>query len=176
MMGCSAGDKECLDPEEPAHRVRTTKAFETGRYEVTQAQWQSVMGSNPSFFKGSSLPVESTGWNDVQDSLQKLNAKQDGYRYGCALICWQSPRKTWRTTWADAHLLRRPSLNRHFRGDHVRAAVLRGFRGPDPGNRSTLGRYTGTIRPRLLFGPYNQQLESYTRHPSRRLRHHRGDR
>jgi formylglycine-generating enzyme required for sulfatase activity len=78
MMGCSAGDKECLDPEKPAHRVRITKAFEIGRYEVTQAQWQSVMGSNPSIFKGSNLPVEGVSWNDVQDFLQRLNANQDG--------------------------------------------------------------------------------------------------
>ena len=81
MMGCSAGDTECRDPEQPAHHVRITKAFELGRYEVTQAQWQSVMGSNPSIFKGSNRPVELVSWSDVQDFLQKLNAKQDGYRY-----------------------------------------------------------------------------------------------
>ena len=155
MMGCSAGDKECLDPEKPAHRART-RAFEIGRYEVTQAQWQSVMGSNPSFFKGSNLPVESAGWNDVQDSLQKLNAKQDGYRYGCALICWQSPRKTWRTTWADAHFLRRPSPNRHFRGGIASAPQLwRAFREPDPGNRSTVARHSGPISLPRLPPPYN---------------------
>jgi formylglycine-generating enzyme required for sulfatase activity len=81
MMGCSAGDTECLDPEKPAHRVRITKPFEIGSYEVTQAQWQSVMGSNPSVFKGSNRPVEYVSWNDVQDFLQKLTAKHDGYRY-----------------------------------------------------------------------------------------------
>ena len=56
MMGCSAGDTECRDPEQPAHHVRITKAFELGRYEVTQAQWQSVMGSNPSIFKAQIAP------------------------------------------------------------------------------------------------------------------------
>jgi formylglycine-generating enzyme required for sulfatase activity len=81
MMGCSAGDKECLDLEKPSHGVRITKAFEIGRYEVTQDQWQAVMGSNPSVFTGSNLPVDYVSWNQVQDFLQKLNAKQDGYRY-----------------------------------------------------------------------------------------------
>ena len=51
------------------------KGFFIGRYEVTQAQWQSIMGSNPSYFKGDSLPVEMVSWNDVQEFLEKLNEK-----------------------------------------------------------------------------------------------------
>src|SRR2546427_258305 len=77
MMGCSASDNECDDDEKPAHRVRITKAFEMGKYEVTQAQWESVMERNPSSFKGADRPVEQVSWNDVQQFLQKLNAKQD---------------------------------------------------------------------------------------------------
>src|SRR5881392_4458356 len=67
MMGCSASDDACNNDEKPAHRVRITKSFEIGKYEVTQAQWKSVMGSNPSRFKGEDLPVESVSWNDVQE-------------------------------------------------------------------------------------------------------------
>jgi formylglycine-generating enzyme required for sulfatase activity len=52
-----------------------------GRYEVTQAQWQAVMGSNPSLFKGDSLPVEQVSWNTAQNFIQKLNAMNDGYIY-----------------------------------------------------------------------------------------------
>jgi formylglycine-generating enzyme required for sulfatase activity len=81
MMGCSPGDSECAAPERPARRVQITNAFEIGRYEVTQAQWRAVMGSNPSHFKGDDLPVEQVGWNDVQEFLEKLNARNDGYRY-----------------------------------------------------------------------------------------------
>ena len=81
MMGCSASDNECDDDEKPAHRVQITKAFEMGRYEVTQAQWESVMERNPSSFRGADRPVEQVTWNDVQQFLQKLNARQDGYRY-----------------------------------------------------------------------------------------------
>ncbi len=81
LMGCSTGDDECDDNEKQAHRVEITKAFEIGKYEVTQAQWQSVMGTNPSRFRGSDRPVEQVSWNAVQQFLEELNAQQDGYRY-----------------------------------------------------------------------------------------------
>jgi len=56
MTGCVADDPQCDDEEKPAHRVRITKPFELGKYEVTQAQWQNVMGTNPSRYKGESRP------------------------------------------------------------------------------------------------------------------------
>ncbi len=81
QMGCSSEDAQCLPRENPPHAVRITKDFELGRYEVTQAQWQAVMGTNPSQFKGDALPVETVTWNDVQEFLKKLNARNDGYQY-----------------------------------------------------------------------------------------------
>jgi formylglycine-generating enzyme required for sulfatase activity len=95
MMGCEAQEDEttriqtsvssrgfeCIVMEKPRRRVRITKPFEIGRYEVTQAQWESVMGSNPSHFKGPNRPVEMVSWEDIQPFLQKLNARNDGYRY-----------------------------------------------------------------------------------------------
>jgi formylglycine-generating enzyme required for sulfatase activity len=57
MMGCSAGDAECLDDEKPAHRVRITRSFEVEN-EVTQAEWLAVMRNNPSEFSGPNRPVE----------------------------------------------------------------------------------------------------------------------
>ena len=81
-MGCSAGDTACDDAEKPAHRVRITRGFEIGRYEVTQAMWESVMGSSPSHFRGfSDRPVERVTGDDIQQFLQRLNARKDGYRY-----------------------------------------------------------------------------------------------
>jgi len=73
-MGCT--DKQgsdCSDNEKPAHRV-TVSNFYMGKYEVTQAQWKAVMGSNPSYFKGDRLPVEQVSWYDVQEFIRKLNA------------------------------------------------------------------------------------------------------
>ena len=50
------------------------RSFLMGKYEVTQAQWQAVMGENPSEFKGSENPVENVSWDDCQEFLKKLNA------------------------------------------------------------------------------------------------------
>ncbi len=52
-----------------------TKGFWMAKKEVTQAQWQAVMGSNPSHFKGSTLPVEEVSWDDGQEFLERLNAR-----------------------------------------------------------------------------------------------------
>lgn len=71
----------CQKRAQPHHRVRITKAFEMGKYEVTQAQWEAVMGSNPSYFKGADRPVEQVSWDETQEFLRRLNAHNDGYRY-----------------------------------------------------------------------------------------------
>ena len=59
--------------EQPAHPVTISKGFWLGKYEVTQAQWKSVMGSKPSYYKGSNRPVEQVSWEDVQGFIEKLN-------------------------------------------------------------------------------------------------------
>ena len=66
--------------EEPVHKVRITKPFYLGKYEVTQEQWQAVMGSNPSKFKGPKNPVEQVSWNDCQTFLGQAEreARQRG--------------------------------------------------------------------------------------------------
>ncbi len=74
-------------PSTVQHRVTLTKGFWMGKYEVTQGQWEVVMGSSPSHFKvakllgmlgGRSLsnhPVEQVSWDDCQEFLHKLNAR-----------------------------------------------------------------------------------------------------
>ncbi|MDD4964438.1 MAG: formylglycine-generating enzyme family protein [Gallionella sp.] len=82
MMGCAHGrDGSCESDETPPHKVQL-RGFELGKNEVTQAQWQAVMGSNPSHFKdcGDTCPVEKVSWDDVQTFIQKLNA-QTGKTY-----------------------------------------------------------------------------------------------
>ncbi len=49
--------------------------FYIGKYPVTQAQWQAVMGNNPSIFKGENNPVESVSWDECQDFIKELNSK-----------------------------------------------------------------------------------------------------
>ncbi|MEI8373022.1 MAG: formylglycine-generating enzyme family protein [Planctomycetota bacterium] len=64
--------------DKPVHKVTITKPFHLGKYEVTQEQWEAVMGSNPSRFKGPKNPVEQVSWDDCQQFLVKLNAKTGG--------------------------------------------------------------------------------------------------
>ncbi|MBI2191590.1 MAG: SUMF1/EgtB/PvdO family nonheme iron enzyme [Planctomycetes bacterium] len=73
-MGSPDGESGRGDYE-VQHRVRLTKPFYMGKYEVTQAQWEAVTGKNPSKFKGDQNPVEEVSWEDVQGFVQKLNAK-----------------------------------------------------------------------------------------------------
>jgi len=71
-MGCSASTQYvCNSNESPTHEVTLTQPFYMGRYEVTQAQWTAMMGSNPSWFQGSGYPnaanrpVERVSWNMI---------------------------------------------------------------------------------------------------------------
>jgi len=77
MMGCSPSlQYGCNSAENPVHQVTLTQAYYLGRYEVTQAQWTAVMGSNPSAFQSASAqvpaaqvplrPVERVSWNMIQ--------------------------------------------------------------------------------------------------------------
>ena len=78
LMG-SNSDK---DSAKPPHQVRISKPFYLGQYEMTQGQWQAVMGNNPSSFKGDAmLPVENVSWEDVQEFLRRLNAREGGPKY-----------------------------------------------------------------------------------------------
>ena len=81
MMGCSAGDSECYPEEKPSHRVVITRGFEIGRCQVTQAEYEAVMGFNYSYFTAPTLPVEGVSWDDIQKFCDLLNGKKDGYRY-----------------------------------------------------------------------------------------------
>jgi len=65
--------------QQPVHTV-TLQPFKLGKYEVTQAQWRTVMGDNPSSFQGcDNCPVESVSWEDVQGFIQKLNQQTGGH-------------------------------------------------------------------------------------------------
>jgi formylglycine-generating enzyme required for sulfatase activity len=77
-MGSHQGDSD----ETPVHKVRISRPFYLGRYEVTQGQWQAVMGNNPSHFTGDpTLPVEQVSWEEVQGFVHTLNAKEGGTAY-----------------------------------------------------------------------------------------------
>jgi formylglycine-generating enzyme required for sulfatase activity len=74
-MGLYEGDEDNQGNEGPVHKVTVSKEFAVGKYEVTQAQWQAVMGNNPSKFKGANSPVETVNWNDIKNFVRRLSAK-----------------------------------------------------------------------------------------------------
>ena len=84
LMG-SPEDEEGRRENERQHEVRISEGFWMKKYEVTQGEWESVMGANPSFFDecGSRCPVETVSWKDVQEFIRSLNERATGrgYRY-----------------------------------------------------------------------------------------------
>ena len=68
------GSENGVSDEKPVHEVTISRSFYLGKYEVTQAQWEAVMGSNPSHFKGATLPVECVSWEDCQKFIEKINS------------------------------------------------------------------------------------------------------
>jgi formylglycine-generating enzyme required for sulfatase activity len=82
MMGSADSHEDSEEGDErPVHRVSFKYSFYMGKYEVTQAQWRALMGTNPSEFAGDDLPVERVKWSAAQEFIRRLNAKNDGYLY-----------------------------------------------------------------------------------------------
>jgi formylglycine-generating enzyme required for sulfatase activity len=89
VMGCSPDDEICYsDFDKPQHKVKISP-FKMSAYEVTQGQWEKVMGVNPSYHSengggvtcGSDCPVEQVSWDDIQLFIDKLNEDtQKSYR------------------------------------------------------------------------------------------------
>jgi formylglycine-generating enzyme required for sulfatase activity len=89
MMGSTNGNAD----EKPVHRVTINQAFYMGKYEVTQAQWQSVMGTTihqqrdkvaGSYIivgEGDNYPMYFVSWEEATSLVQRLNAMNDGYSY-----------------------------------------------------------------------------------------------
>ncbi|MDP6353609.1 MAG: formylglycine-generating enzyme family protein, partial [Planctomycetota bacterium] len=73
LMGSPESETGRNENEGPQHRVRITRAYYMGKYEVTQREWKSVMGTNPSHYAGESRPVELVSWHDCQGFVRKLN-------------------------------------------------------------------------------------------------------
>lgn len=96
MMGVADNDSESYNSEKPQHEVTISKAFFIGKYKVTQAEWEKVMGFNPYDLDRSNpyynLPgmaeritkpnhPATVSWNDAQDFIAYLNAREGHNRY-----------------------------------------------------------------------------------------------
>ncbi len=79
MMGSPANESGRQSNEGPQHSVTISKDFYISKHEITQAQWEAVMGSNPSTFQGNpDFPVETVTWFDCLEFIQNLNALDVG--------------------------------------------------------------------------------------------------
>ena len=65
----------------PIHQVTISQPFYLGKYTVTQAQWTALMGKNLSKFPGENHPVDNVSWEDVQEFIRRLNAREGGSWY-----------------------------------------------------------------------------------------------
>jgi formylglycine-generating enzyme required for sulfatase activity len=74
LMGSPASEAERQDHESPQHQV-TVPSFFMGKYPLTQAQYQAIIGKNPSYFKGNNRPVETVSWDDAVLFCQKLSQR-----------------------------------------------------------------------------------------------------
>ena len=78
-MGSPSDELGRIDCEGPQHQVRLTRPYYMQTTEVTQAQWEAVMESNPSRFSGCpTCPVEQVSWNDAQSYIAKMNLRSEG--------------------------------------------------------------------------------------------------
>ena len=139
-MGCNAFDLgRCHSNESPRHQVTLTRAFYLGKYEVTQSQWQIVMGNNPSQWAGNpNRPVENVSWDD-RNSAQRFNTLS-GFRlpteaeweYACragttTAIHQSTPRPTGSDSTVYLYNIARFSGNSSFRTHDVGGRDPNGF-------------------------------------------------
>ena len=74
LMGSTG--RYAKEDEQPPTWVRISRGFYLGKYEVTQNEWQTMMGDNPSEFSGCGrCPAEKVSWNAVQEFVRRLNAR-----------------------------------------------------------------------------------------------------
>ncbi len=76
QMGSDPSDED-HNEDETQYEANISKPFYLGKYQITQAQWEVVMGYNPSKIKGPDLPVTNVSWEDCQKFINNLNADSE---------------------------------------------------------------------------------------------------
>lgn len=137
MMGSPASEDYRFYDEGPQHQV-TVQSFYMGKYEVTQEQYQAVMGKNPSTFKGANLPVDTISWNDAVKFCRKLSRNGQQYRLPTEAEWEYACRAGTTTPFAFGSSL--SSAQANFNGDY-------------PYGEASKGIYLGQTTPVGSFSP-----------------------
>ena len=139
LMGSPASEPG-RQADEEQRWVTIGRAYAIGKYEVTQAQWRAVMGSNPSVFKGcDDCPVEKVSWDDVQQYLKRLNDRT-GNRFGFRL-----------PSEAEWEYAARATTSTPFWTGGTLTTDQANFDGNRPYNGSVKGRYRARTTPVTTF-------------------------
>jgi sulfatase modifying factor 1 len=129
----SPAEEPGREAQEQPHTVRITRPYWLGRNEVTQREWQAVMGSNPSWFRdrADNYPVENVTWHEVNAFIARLNEQTPGARFRLPTeaeweyACRAGTRSSYATgstlTHADANFARSPDTA--ARGDEETTAT-----------------------------------------------------
>lgn len=127
MMG-SPLDKPTGPVDEKRHKVTISRVFYMQTTEVTQGQWRTVMGNNPSGFKGDDRPVEKVSWNDCQQFIRRLNKKEgtDKYRLPTEAEWEYACRAGTKTPFFFGECLSTDDAN--YNGDHPLPGCPKGLR------------------------------------------------
>lgn len=121
MMGRYANEQDSFSAEDPQHQVTLAKGFWMSKYEVTQAQWFVLMGSNPSYFTGDGYrPVERVSWNDTQLFIAALNTHITNTGQGSPTFCLPSEAQ-----WEYAY--RAGTTTRFYWGDDLSNTSISGY-------------------------------------------------
>ena len=98
-MGCFSEGDDCLPDAQNMHKVKLTQPFALMKTEVTQALYESVMGENPSVFKGGNRPVEMVSWYETiqfANKLSEMEGTERCYEIDGEHVQWNGECKGWR--------------------------------------------------------------------------------
>jgi formylglycine-generating enzyme required for sulfatase activity len=156
IMGSPSDEPEYHDHEGPQHQV-TVSAFFMGKYEVTQAEYETVMGTNPSKFKGSNLPVECVKWYDAVEfcnSLSQSEGLTPAYSgSGSSITCnWNANGYRLPTEAEWEYTCRAGTTTPFSIGNNITTSQAN-YKGTRPYNNNATGIYRKTTTPVGSFAP-----------------------
>jgi len=163
QMGSNDGESD----EKPVHTVRISQEYWMGKHEVTQQQYESIMGSNPSSLKGNSNPVEKVSWNDSVSFCKKLTDQErkagrlpEGYEYRLPTEAeWEyaarGGKSGWPTTYAGSDTIDDVAWHKDNSGQKTHAV------GQKQGNEQGLYDMSGNVYEWCLDwkGDYSSELQ-----------------